>query len=338
MKKISLFLFLQIFMISIGCAAPIKVILDTDMDSDIDDVSALALLHHFADLGEVEILGTISCSSKGSAVEVIDAINTFYNRPDIPVAVPKNCAPQHSWILNGGALAKEFPHDATAANSPSAVKLYRKLLASQPDKSVVIVTLGYLNNLEDLLLSKPDEHSPLNGYDLVASKVASFYCMGSLYPVDNKPADIVWGNFRPDPASTLYVVQHWPTKIVFTGGGDFASSIGFGNGLKTLPNNNIVRRAYELAKGDTTKSWDHHAADIVTVWVAVRGTSPYFQETTYGYNEIDQYGRNKWKTDRDIPTQSYVSSLKKGVNPKKVGSMFDSLFQNFSASSSKKKK
>src|SRR5438046_2179973 len=37
-------------------ARPVKVIFDTDMDSDCDDVGALAVLHALADRGEAEIL------------------------------------------------------------------------------------------------------------------------------------------------------------------------------------------------------------------------------------------------------------------------------------------
>src|SRR2546426_660484 len=38
---------------------PVKVIFDTDMDSDCDDVLALAILHVLADRGEAEILATV---------------------------------------------------------------------------------------------------------------------------------------------------------------------------------------------------------------------------------------------------------------------------------------
>ena len=47
-------------------AAPVKVIFDTDMISDFDDVGALACLHAMADAGECEILATLS-STRGNA-------------------------------------------------------------------------------------------------------------------------------------------------------------------------------------------------------------------------------------------------------------------------------
>lgn len=324
MNKIINVLILLLLVWVTACAEPIRVILDTDMDSDIDDVAAMGLLHHFADLGEVEILATVSCSSDKKSIEVVDAINTYFKRPDIPVAIPKEDAPKHAWVLRTDMLSKEFPHDANVGNSPSAVKTYRKILANQPDNSVVIISLGYLNNLKDLLLSEGDEFSPLSGADLVAKKVSSYYCMGGSYPADEIPSDVKYGNFRPDPVSTAYVNDNWPTKMVFTGGGKFAKAIEHGNALKNLSTGNIVRRAYELAKGDSSENWAHHSADILTVWMAIRGTGDYFHETTFGYNDMDEYGRNTWKTDRDQPNRSYVSDLKEGVSFEEAAAMFES--------------
>ncbi|MFZ5429168.1 MAG: hypothetical protein ACOZDD_02965 [Bacteroidota bacterium] len=63
-----------------------KIIFDTDMGSDCDDAGALALLHAYATLGKAEIIGCIYSSGVvpyGAAV--VEAINVYYGRPDIPV-------------------------------------------------------------------------------------------------------------------------------------------------------------------------------------------------------------------------------------------------------------
>lgn len=306
-----------------GICGPKKVILDTDMDSDIDDVAALALLHHYAAIGKVEILATVSCSSDRYSVQLINAINTYYGRPDIPVGIPKEGAPKHSWILEGAKLAGIYNHSATWENSLSAVKVYRKLLAEQADSSVTIISIGYLNNLYDLLNSEPDEYSPLKGIDLVALKVDSYFCMGGSYPSDDVPKTIKYGNFRPDPFSTDYVLQNWPTLICFTGGGDFAESIQHGNGLKYLSEDDITRKAYELAKGDKETDWSHHSADILTVWIAVNGAAPFFHETMTGYNEVDEYGRNTWILEKDNPKHIQISELNKDIQPEEVSAVFN---------------
>lgn len=47
----------------------IKVIIDTDMGSDCDDAGAMALLHSYADLGRLEIIGCIYSSVKYHTVQ-----------------------------------------------------------------------------------------------------------------------------------------------------------------------------------------------------------------------------------------------------------------------------
>jgi hypothetical protein len=69
-----------------GQAEPVKVLFDSDMGSDCDDAGALALLHSYADEGRAEIIGCVYSSGRvpyGAAI--IEAINVYYGRPDIPV-------------------------------------------------------------------------------------------------------------------------------------------------------------------------------------------------------------------------------------------------------------
>ncbi len=54
--------------------AGIPVILDTDMDSDVNDVGALAVLHALANNGEAEILGVIVTSDGMHTPLCADAI------------------------------------------------------------------------------------------------------------------------------------------------------------------------------------------------------------------------------------------------------------------------
>ena len=51
------------------------------------------------------------------------------------------------------------------------VPVYRKVLSESPDGSVHIASIGITTNMRDLVLSQPDEFSPLNGTELIAKKV-----------------------------------------------------------------------------------------------------------------------------------------------------------------------
>ena len=64
-----------------------KVIFEIDMSTDVDDVGALATLHALADSGAAEILAISFNEVHPSAANAICAINTWYNRGDIPTRI-----------------------------------------------------------------------------------------------------------------------------------------------------------------------------------------------------------------------------------------------------------
>ena len=66
-----------------------KVILDTDFGNDCDDAGALAILHQMAYMGEVEILATVYPMNDDEGAAAIDAVNTYYGKPNIPVGTYK---------------------------------------------------------------------------------------------------------------------------------------------------------------------------------------------------------------------------------------------------------
>ena len=102
----------------------------------------------------------------------------------------------------------------TTDDYPSAVTVYRKILARSFDK-VSIVSLGFLYNLEALLKSNPDEWSPLTGMELVAEKVDCIFIMGGKLPSGSGEY-----NFSANLAaktSSKYVVENAPCKLLFLG-------------------------------------------------------------------------------------------------------------------------
>src|SRR6188768_496253 len=125
--------------------SPIPIIFDTDIAPDYDDVGAMALLHAFADRGEAKILATISCNAFETTVPTLSVLNTYFNRPDIPIGVTKNALPNkdcsQQWAQ---AIIAKYPHALSSNDQATdAVKLYRKILSAQADKSVTIVSVGF---------------------------------------------------------------------------------------------------------------------------------------------------------------------------------------------------
>src|SRR5690554_6898699 len=72
--------------INVAAALPEeRIIFDTDMGPDYDDVGALAVLHVLADWGLADILATVSSNRMEKTVQLIHCLNTYYGRTDIPI-------------------------------------------------------------------------------------------------------------------------------------------------------------------------------------------------------------------------------------------------------------
>ena len=320
----NLFLLIILLNASLLSAQPVKIIFDTDMESDVDDVVALAMLHGLADRGDAEILATISSSLNPWSAPTIDVINTYFGRPDIPIGNVKTKGVYRNSIY-AKPLSEQFPQDiGLGEKAQEATSLYRRILSEQEDASVVIVTVGYLTNLSKLLSSEPDEFSPLNGMELVKKKVKHYVCMGGRYPQEQDPGK--WGNFKPDPEAVVHVTNEWPTLITFTTGGVFSNAIPTGKILFTnkAEKGNPVSTAYKIF----LKSWNrdyHHSADLIAVYVAVKGHEPYFTLREDGYFHIFEDGTHMWRLKPNRPNHKIVSDFAAGIDPLQVATDFDEL-------------
>jgi inosine-uridine nucleoside N-ribohydrolase len=275
MKKTALVLTILFFALNVSFTQPVRLIFDTDIALDVDDAGALALLHRLQTLGECEILGIVVSSSSRAydgywGAACVDAIDTWYGRGDIPVGVFKGCHNIPDRVSNySKEVARAFPHDLPNGSfAPEAYKLYRKILASQPDHSVVVVTVGYLNNLAELLKSDPDEYSDLNGTELVAKKVKFWSCMGGQFPEGNEEF-----NLNTYAHESAYVMEHWPVKVIF-GGFEVGHQVKTGGAFNEIysPEQNPVALAFKQYTGGKDRfSWDE-----ISAYIAVRGTEKYF--------------------------------------------------------------
>lgn len=279
----------------------IKIILDTDIGPDYDDVGATAFLHAMADSGKTEILATLSCNKDSLVVPTLDVLNTYFGKPDIPVGAPRAggvsmSASQH-WP---DSLVSRFPHRSISSRlSPDAVSLYRTILAAQPDHSVTIVTIGFLTNLSNLLQTTADQASPLDGKALVAQKVRRLVSMAGKFPYGKE------FNVHMDSTASGYCFEHWPTEIIFTG---FEIGEKIKTGLKLVSRgspDNPVREAFRIAMSGSSEdkhgrmSWDQTA-----LLIAIYGTEPFFSGVK-GTITVNPDGSNGWE-DNNQGKHSYV--------------------------------
>lgn len=270
------------------------VIFDTDMGPDYDDVGAITLLHAFADSGKVKILATMASTKYEGVAAVLNVLNTYFKKPSIPIGVPKgNAITQKDWQHWTDTLIAKYPHEIkNNSDVPDAITLYRKILAEQTDNSVTIITVGFLTNISNLLQSKPDQYSPLNGEALVKKKVKQLVCMAGKFPEGYE------FNIKEDAKASQYVFEHWQKPVLFSGfeiGQKIKTGLPLINNdaIKNSPVKDVFRISIPLAKEDSAgrMSWDETA-----VLVAVTGYRPFYK-TIAGTIKINEDGSDSWTTE-----------------------------------------
>ncbi|MFB2121268.1 pectate lyase [Parapedobacter sp. 2B3] len=196
-----------------------SVIYDTDMGNDVDDVLALAMLHNYHKAGTIDLLGITISKANPYAVPYTQFVNSYYGRPDVPIGYvyegatpgPGNYIRQTLEAI-GGYGRKLKTSDLTKQGIPEGYKLLRKLLASEPDGSVILVVVGFHTNIARLLQSKPDEFSRLDGVALVRRKVRLLSVMAGDF--EQQRAEY---NVKMDIAAARQVFDEWPGEIIVSG-------------------------------------------------------------------------------------------------------------------------
>lgn len=288
-----------------GTAA--KVIFDTDMGPDYDDVGALAILHHLADEGKADILATVSSNKMEKTVQLIHVLNTYYGRPDIPVGVVKqgglSIDTWHKGKKWTDELLEKYPTGhPIATETEDAVSVYRRILEAQPNNSVTIITVGFLTNLHNLLHSSPDSISPLSGFELVRQKVRRLVSMAGRFPEGREY------NVYAEAKSAKHVAETWPTEIVFSGT-EIGRYIRTGDRLiHASMRDNPVKDAYQIAIPQDMLEFDNSryemggraSYDQTAVLVGVNGIEEYFGAQRGRITVFDD-GRNQWEEGAEGP-------------------------------------
>jgi len=280
---------------------PVNIIFDSDMGPDYDDVGAIAILHALADKGEAHILATVASTKYEGVAGVLSVFNTYFNRPNIPIGVPKGNAPElRDWQHWTDTILAKYPHQIkTNDEVPDAVDIYRKVLASQPDHSVTIVTIGFLTNLSNLLNSKADKYSSLDGKQLIKEKVKLLVSMGGKFPSGYE------FNVMKDAAASQNVYENWNTPIIFSGfeiGAKILAGLPLihNDAIKNDPVKDVFNISIPKAKEDSLgrKSWDETA-----VLIAIKGYSTWYTLHT-GSIKVEADGKNTW--DDNVKGKAYL--------------------------------
>jgi inosine-uridine nucleoside N-ribohydrolase len=168
-----------------------KIILDTDIGDDVDDVYALALA---ATVPNVELVGvTTAFGETGKRAELAAKLLWVMGRTKVPVCAGREgdhgIGPQHRWAsgFRSSAMRKE-----------KAVAFLRRQIEAAPGE-ITIVPIGALTNIGDLLTTHPE----------VRSKIKRVVLMGGAAWVgynNRAPASPEW-NIRCDTRAARTVFE-----------------------------------------------------------------------------------------------------------------------------------
>ena len=140
--------------------------------------------------------------------------------------------------------------------------------------------------------SGPDKYSTLSGIELVKKKVKELYSMAGRFPSGKE------FNVDRDPASSIYVFNHWPGTVYLSGfeiGEKIFTGIPLVNStIEKSPVKDVYRISTRLSKEDHNgrKSWDQTA-----VLIAVDGIDKYYT-VEEGRMIVAQDGSNTWDTNK----------------------------------------
>lgn len=212
------------------------IILDTDIGSSTDDLFALEMIYQYMDAGRCKMLGVVINREGEEYAALVDVMNTFFGHGNIPLGLERNGVKNPKVFIDyktlpditdssGQPMFRRSHSDYSTL--PDRWQLYRKLLASQPDHSVSILSLGFVSNIAHLLQSEPDTYSPLNGVDLVRQKVKCLYIMGGTFGNAAEPIEY---NFLQSLEFAQQLFALWPAEVDI-----MMSPSEVGSGIDYLP-------------------------------------------------------------------------------------------------------
>ncbi len=249
-----------------------KIILDTDLGGDCDDVGAVAVLCNLAKQGAADILAVTYCIGNPWGAYFVQYELEYYGYFDVPVGSLKTS----DFMCDDVPYAKYTrpyveSYHVPKTETEDAVRVLRRALANNEGMAdITLVAIGPLRNIANLLRSPADDISPKSGRELVRENVEEFVTM--LGCISN--TEMCEWNVEMDIPSAQYCVEQMPVPIIFSPF-ELGDHIQTGNLLASVPDSHPVKAAYLLhadGKCHTRCSWD-----LITVYCAVHADTPLYE-------------------------------------------------------------
>ena len=182
-----------------------SVILETDFSLDVDDVGALSLLLGSSRRHGFAISGISVNSPRPESAAAITAILAARGMQQIPIGLADEQSSEESAYHQ--VLAGFLSAEARAALRPMAsAELYRRALEQAADNSLVIISIGFFNVLEQVWRAQPA---------LFERKVETVIAMAGsfLFRPGYREFNIVYA--FPEASSDF--INNYPGRMIFSG-------------------------------------------------------------------------------------------------------------------------
>jgi purine nucleosidase len=230
-----------------------RVILDTDIGTDVDDAYAIALLANCPEV-KIEAITTVWADAKLRARMTRKLLNLL-ERPDIPVAVGESLPmnPERPVFLMGheGRGVVDDDEDFSLLEEPAGVVI-ESLLRKYPQE-IKVLLIGPQTNLGKLLSEKP-ELAPLIK-EFVVMGGTPFYGPKEIQSFGERPVDY---NFITDPEAA---------RIVFSSGVPI-TMVGTNVTMPTLLKKHHIERIQKHGASSTDLLYS-----MTSEWLRVIGAS-----------------------------------------------------------------
>ncbi len=276
-----------------------KIIFDTDLGGDCDDVTALDLLLSAHNAKECELIGITYSDKDFYGPSCIYAILKQYNHTEIPVGSLKFTRGENIARKYAGPVAKRFAGEnaPNAETAEDAKEMLKRLIRENP--GVVIVATGTLANLAAIVVDP-------EGFELIKNNVSeldvmacNFWHQNCIRPLsgfveaDGTVRAVGEWNVICDVKAAQTVFEKWPTKIMCSPF-ELGESIKSGGEMYARGKDGLADSYCLYVHGtneDGRSSWDP-----CTALYAIYGAGPWFYKSTQGIIKIADNGVSHFAT------------------------------------------
>ncbi|MBE6619179.1 MAG: hypothetical protein E7626_05285 [Ruminococcaceae bacterium] len=271
---------------------PIKLILDTDVGSDCDDMMAISYMIAAEKKGLVDPLAiTISHPAPYAAAGIRGLYRSYGASAPVMGQMSKE-TPRGDWY--GQKIYEKFGKECDLAPVEDAVTLLRKTLA-ESDGDITLCAIGPLNNMTDLLESKGDGISPLCGVDLVREKCSKVVLMAGGFVPDEDGKNRPEWNVKVCTESSRRFFELCENEVYMLPWEAAHTMITGKRAVKELGDSTPLTLSFINFHGSEGRSsWD----PATLLW-ALEGNRDLFTLTEAGRVTVDEIARTEFTPDKN---------------------------------------